>query len=93
LQVILNAESMLAQVGLEQAVYDAGLRVETDAALCVASVRTAGAGLPHPEIDISTDGSRVTMTLANEPSPQLWMALGRLIHGLLSQDQAEVRHS
>jgi hypothetical protein len=87
LQVALNAESKLAWVGLEQAINDAGLMVGTDGTPCVASIGTEGAGLPHPDVDVSTDGSRVTVILASEPSPQLWTALGRLVHSLLPQVQ------
>jgi hypothetical protein len=93
LQVAVNAESVLARVGMEQAAIDAGLTVSADGAPCVASLRTEGAGLPHPDIDVCTDGSLVTVTVGNEPSDQLWMALGRLIHSLVPRDRAEANHS
>ena len=93
LQVFLNAESVLARVGLEQAASEVGLRVSADTAACVASLRTEGAGLPHPEIDVCTDGTRVTVTLGNEPSPQLWCALGRLVQILLPSERPEPSHT
>jgi hypothetical protein len=93
LQVVLSAETALARVGLEQAALDAGLMVSVDGSHCVASIRTAGVGLPHPDIDICTDGSHVTVTFGNGPSAQLWLALGRLIHSLLPRAHTAESHS
>jgi hypothetical protein len=93
LHVALEAESFLATAGLEQAAHEAGLTLVRPGNPAVASLRTEGAGHPHPDVDVCTDGSRVTVAFGIAPSDELWTALGRLLQSLFSKDQTGTRHS
>ena len=83
LRIALDATASLVRTGLEQAAIGAGFVVVPNGCPSVASLRSEDSGRPHPNIDVDTDGSTVTISLRTQPSPELWDALFRLVNDLL----------
>ena len=77
--VNLQATNPLLWAGLERAVELAHLEVMPDKNLATLSLRSAGAGAPHPHLDMAVDVDRIVISIAQRPSEPTWTAIYSLL--------------
>lgn len=75
----LEADNPLLLAGLERAAELADIKVVADRGSATLSLRSAGAGVPHPRLDISIDFDRIVISIGEQPSPSSWTALYSLL--------------
>ncbi len=75
----LEADNSLLLAGLERAAELANIEVVADKELAMFSLRSAGAGVPHPHLDIAIDFDRIVISISRQPSPSSWTAIYSLL--------------
>lgn len=75
----LEAANPLLLAGLERAAALANIQVVADQDTATLSLRSAGAGVPHPRLDIVIDFDRVVISMNQQPSHSSWTAIYSLL--------------